>query len=205
MKKVLWLDVDGVLLDYTSGFLKYAESHMTYEALLDYDLTKLFATPDDCYNKMRAFASSEEFARLPAIAQYNHIHGLKNAGYELRIITQLTAPPAARKNRIANLTAIFGSPFSEVVFTEHGQCKLEYLAGRYEAEKLRTFNNELKYILIEDNPHLLLKADHPGIKFPVETIAIMHPYNQSVVEELYSITKYASFGGVYHDLLDRVV
>jgi hypothetical protein len=198
MKKVLWLDVDGVLLDYTSAFLKYAESHLTYETLLDYDLTKLFATPDDCWKKMREFTMSVEFANLPAIAQYGHIHGLKNAGYELRIITQLTAPSVARKNRIANLTYIFGSPFSEVVFTEHGSCKLEYLAGRKDGEP------DAEYILVEDNPRLLDKADEHGHLFPVEVLAISHPYNKDVIEQL-ELKTYSSFVGVYHELLDRVV
>lgn len=211
MKKVCWLDVDGVLLDYTSAFLDFARPHMkeeskdiSYGTLLDYDLTRLFHEPDICYGVMKEFASSQEFANLPVHTDAFYLHALKNAGYDLRIITQLTAPPHARKNRIANLTNVYGGIFSEIVFTEHGQCKLEYLAMRYMNDMhSNVMGSVQEYILVEDNPKLLLKAATASYKF-IETLGIHHPYNQAALSDI-GLPMFASFVGVYHMLVDRVV
>jgi len=211
MKKVLWLDVDGVLLDYTRSFLAFAKDamkddskHITYETLLDYDLTKLFPTQEDCWSKMREFACSYQFANLPVHTDAFYLHALKNAGYDLRIITQLTAPPHARKNRIANLTNVYGGIFSEIVFTNSGECKLNYLWGRWCGEAEEGDYAADRYILVEDNPNLLIKSDDLESYGYVEVIGVEHPYNKDAISEI-SRTKHASFVGVYHNLIDRVV
>lgn len=198
MKKVLWLDVDGVLLDYTRAFLKFAGLGTTYEDLTGYDLTKLFETKEQCWDTMKKFACSYEFANLPVHTDAFYLHALKNAGYDLRIITQLTAPPHARKNRIANLTNVYGGIFSEIVFTDMGQCKLDYLWERWSAE-----TDDVDYILVEDNPHLLTKHCVIDPQW-LETLAVEHPYNKASIAEL-PLAKHPSFVGVYHKLIDRVV
>jgi hypothetical protein len=204
MKKVLWLDVDGVLLDYTRAFLKFAGLGTTYEDLTGYDLTTLFETKEQCWDTMKAFACSKEFADLPVHTPAFYLHALKNAGYDLRIITQLTAPAHARKNRIANLTNVYGGIFSEIVFTNIGECKLDYLWDRWCREGDFGDMGADSYILIEDNPKLLLKADDRENYGYVEVMAIEHPYNNKEIADI-SLNKYASFGGVYHNLIDRVV
>jgi hypothetical protein len=204
MKKVLWLDVDGVLLDYTRAFLKFAGLGTTYEDLTSYDLTTLFDTKEQCWDTMKAFACSQEFADLPVHTPAFYLHALKNAGYDLRIITQLTAPAHARKNRIANLTNVYGGIFSEIVFTEMGQCKMDHLWGSWCGEGDFGDMGAESYILVEDNPKLLLKADDRNLYGYVEVLAVEHPYNKEEIAGT-SLDKYPSFSGVYHNLIDRVV
>lgn len=204
MKQILWLDVDGVLVDYTRPFLKFANLSITYDDLFDYDLRKLFKTEDECLNTMLNFAMSEEFAKLPPIMNPVLLEALHNVGYELRIITKLPAPSAAKVNRIKNLTALFGPIFKEIIFTGNGECKLEYLHKRKQHEPDAT------YILVEDNPELLAKADELFFKNielfeQLEIKAIAHPYNSKTVDMLTIIRAQVSFDDVAEDLLTRKV
>lgn len=206
MKKVLWLDVDGVLLDYTRAFLKFAGLGTTYEDLTGYDLTKLFETKEQCWDTMKKFACSYEFANLPVHTDAFYLHALKNAGYDLRIITQLTAPAHARKNRIANLTNVYGGIFSDIVFTDMGQCKLDYLRKRWQEDHAR-FGIYPHYILVEDNPTLLAKAEDlwHAERSTVEVLGVSHPYNALATSYFTGVSMHSSFVGVYHNLIDRVV
>lgn len=208
MKRVLWLDVDGVLLDYTRAFLKFAGLGTTYEDLTGYDLTTLFETKEQCWDTMKAFACSKEFAELPVHTPAFYLHALKNAGYDLRIITQLTAPAHARKNRIANLTNVYGGIFSEIVFTEHGTCKLDYLRSRwYSTKNGLPLGAMPHYLLVEDNPALLAKAEklYHSERAVMEVLGISHPYNALATSYFTGVPMYPSFTGVYHELLDRIV
>ena len=204
MKTILWLDVDGVLLDYTRPFLRFAGLPQTYETLFDYDLRKLFVTGDECLNTMLRFAQSEEFAALPPIADGVMLEALKNAGYELRIITKLPAPPKAKISRIVNLTEEFGPVFSEVVFTGATDCKFDYLIQRKEHEP------DAEYTIIEDNPEFLRKADgkfmeHPELASKLEVIGIRHPYNADTVPDLMRINAFNNFDNAAYSLLHRKV
>lgn len=184
--KTIWLDVDGVLLDYTRAFLSFTGIDTlgtTYDNYLDYDLTKLFETPDDCYKAMLAFSMSKKFGELRPIANKLDLEMLHNLGFKLNILTQLSAPPQARANRIRNLTLNFGGVFDKVIFTNRGQCKLDYIAA-----KISVTGD----ILVEDNPTLLLKAEDQrerlrrdtGLVHPLTVYAVRHPYNMAVVDKL---------------------
>lgn len=204
MKTILWLDVDGVLLDYTRPFLRFAGLPQTYETLFDYDLRKLFGSEDECTNTMLRFARSEEFASLPPIADYVILEALKNAGYELRIITKLPAPPQAKINRILNLTEEFGPIFSEVVFTGATECKFDYLIKRKEQEP------DESYTIIEDNPEFLRKADNAFIEnmeliSKLEVVGIRHPYNADTMPDLKLIHAYDNIDNAAYSLLHRKV
>lgn len=205
MKRVLWLDVDGVLLDYTRAFLEFSKRSIKYEEMTTYDLTVLFDSKEECFEQMKAFASSYAFANLPVHTDAFYLHALKNAGYDLRIITQLTAPAQARKNRIANLTNVYGGIFSEIVFTQHGQCKLDYLERRWRHDNSVNYDNP--YILVEDNPVLLGKAENQyhAERSLIQVYGITHPYNTLSTSYMTGVRLFPSFVGVYHDLLDRIV
>jgi hypothetical protein len=201
MKKVLWLDVDGVLLDYTRPFLRFASLPMTYETLFDYDLRKLFVTQDECNDTMLRFAMSKEFAALPSIATAHLLVALKNVGYELRVITKLPSPNEAKINRIMNLSRDFGPVFSEIVFTGSSDCKLDYLAQRYQQEV------GAEYILVEDNPELLVKAEDRYFEnlemlHHLQIRAIRHPYNEEVVDNLMLIRHTKTFDEVALELIE---
>lgn len=205
MNKVLWLDVDGVLLDYTRPFLMFAEldkKGVHYDNLFDYDLRKLFDDEDHCLSTMLAFAMSENFSSLPAIADPNLLVALRNVGYELRIITKLPAPNRSKVNRVLNLSAYFGAVFDEIVFTGSTDCKVEYLSQRKLTEPFK------QYTIIEDNPEFLSKVEARGfvtMNNEFETFGIAHPYNKTVADNLMLIPMASSFDEVARVLIDRSV
>ena len=196
--KTLWLDVDGVLLDYTRPFLAFTGIDtlgITYDNLFDYDLTKLFRSPDDCELAMLRFAMSKDFDKLQAIADVHDLATLKNMGYSLRVITQLPAPPEAKKARIRNLTQNFGAIFDAIVFTVPGQCKLELIQQSHQPGE--------RTILVEDNPNLLRKADCQSHN--IEVYAVGHPYNMDAIKDLNNVPVGHDFsriaGWIVHDEL----
>lgn len=168
--KTLWLDVDGVLLDYTRPFLKFAALPMKYDDVFDYALSKLFVTGDECAAMMTKFHTDPVFATLPVIANKHLLLALKDYGYSLKIITKLPDEGDARKHRHTNLVTHFGEMFDQIVFVDK-ECKLEYLQ-----------HQDGHNVLIEDNSWLLDKYENGS--WPIEVLAIKHPYNKSVTDKL---------------------
>lgn len=184
-KGTVYLDVDGVLLDYTTPFLNYLNTHyfnpgVTYETLDTYHLSTLFTEDSDdakyglsaqgkCAAAMLDFHNSDEFGNLPPILHPLFLHSLTNAGLELKIITKLPNSNAMmRLSRLGNLTKFFGGVFSEIIVTSH-EDKLDLIKGRmHSAEKVW---------LVEDNPTLLLNAEARE-DLPFKVLAVEHPYNQ---------------------------
>lgn len=203
MKTSIWLDVDGVLLDYCSPFNKFAgleEQGHTYDTITDYDYTRLFDSAAECFAKMREFAVSPEFADLPAIASVLDIEALKNMGYRVQIITQLDSAPAGKIARIRNLTRAFGNVFDAIHFTQRGECKLEYIRKNQPVPA--------KIIVIEDNPSLLRKIDKltaEQLKANGQTfimgIGVIHPYNEEALKSMEYIIPVADFAHAVEMLL----
>lgn len=202
----IWFDADGVLLDYTDPFLKFIGSDLNYSTLLDYDLTKLFDTPEKCRLAMLRFTETPVFEQLPRICHPLFLASLKNVGYDLKVITKLPASKKAKVRRIENLSWHFGPVFSEVVFTGEGECKLDYLEHRYEH-----FLSDRDMVLIEDNPDLLIKhelkleAPYGRNRYPIEVLAIRHTYNRTVCNRLKHTRVYGSTPVAVEALLERAV
>lgn len=176
--KRVWIDVDGVLLDYTRAYLKYTgleSAGITYEGLLDYDLTKLFESDVDAHTAMTDFHNSPEFARLPCLINKHSLYLLVMEGFSLQLITQLQDEGRAREYRMANLMKHFGLIPDKVHFTERGQCKLDYIERLYPGEEI---------IIVEDNPNLLNKIEDRMMNdlidrgtTNIQAYAVVHPYN----------------------------
>lgn len=181
--RVIWLDVDGVLLDYTSAFLKFSgldkQGH-TYDNIFDYNLSKLFRGGlEECRAVMYRFTQSEDFKSLSCIALLQDVEMLFNMGFKLRIITTLPTDAQYKVTRVKALTAHFGAVFDEMVFTDWTDSKLDYVLNRSVAEGGT-------HIIIEDNPKLLIEVDeflerkHTAYHYPMRNLicyAIRHPYN----------------------------
>lgn len=199
--KELWLDADGVLLDYTRAFLYFTrldQKGVDYDNLLDYDLTKLFDSTEECLNTMLRFAMSTEFSKLPAIADPDLLVALKNVGYSLRVITKLPAPAKSRVNRILNLSKCFGPVFDEIVFTGATQCKVDYLRDRK-----ALYRKEM--IVVEDNPDFLRKADALYGLLGFEVLGVSHPYNSKETPALKRTQMFDSMNDIAEVLLHREV
>lgn len=202
--RVIKIDVDGVLLDYTRAFLKFAPQWVLsdfsthplkeskYEDLTQYDLSNLFSNTEHMLATMKHFHSSYEFAHLAPLARTVELEFLKNAGHKLHVITQLENIPHVRFNRLANLTHEYGSIFDKIQYTVAGQCKLDVIAEELDYEP---------YIIIEDNPKLLEKANATITddltrygKTRITAYGVRHPYNAAVLETLPAIIVVDSFG-----------
>lgn len=204
MSKTIWFDADGVLLDYTAPFLQYIKSDKTYDTLYDYDLTKLFYSREACEQAMLAFAMSAKFGHLDALADKFDLECLRSVGYTLKVITMLPAPISVRAKRVRNLVNLYGNVFSDIVFTTRNQCKLEYL---------KSIQGDEEFILVEDNPKLLMQASRDielaatiGDLYKLrhlEVIGIEHPYNRGALNshDCRYISKYPDVSKLVADLL----
>jgi hypothetical protein len=132
-QRVLFLDCDGVLLDWAGPYLRHIGSQLTINQITDYDfsrqLTDLFSTPQEFYASIDAFEKNLAWGQLPPIVTISHLELLRNAGYELRVLTQAgSGNPVLQTRRIWNLTRAFGAMFASVDFTHRGQSKLEFVS-----------------------------------------------------------------------------
>lgn len=171
MKRILWLDVDGVLLEYTREFFKFARIPKSTIDYSDYNLSRYFETPEKCRKTMEEFACSEQFTHLPIICNRAYLQAILQAGVELRAITKLPVPPKGRANRLINLSWAFGPIFSQVVFTNSHECKWDLLRNTYLFDACPR-----DQIIIEDNPDFFLAVDKAPSK-NVKVYGVRHPYN----------------------------
>lgn len=199
MKKILWLDVDGVLLDYTRAFIKFADIQVDYHEMQEYDLVRYFDSKQACENVMNEFLLSDQFSYLRPLAETPLLFALKNVGYEIRAITRIPALSTARYKRVVNLSTYFGSMFDEIVFTNAGQCKYEYLLDRLHEEK-----KLCHYIVIEDDP-VFLKTANDRNHIGITAYGVLHPYNTSACLPLLHVAGYSSFNDIARMLIEKEV
>lgn len=208
-KQVLWLDVDGVLLDYTRAFIEFNGLDVAYDDVLQYDLSELFGgDKGKTYAAMKVFHNSGHFAYLNPLVDRTKLVELKLAGYDIRVITQLTLYGIGyedykpRISRLTNLAHFYGDVFNEVVFTRSGQCKIDYIQAR------RRNDPRTEHILLEDNPTLLEKANNFAFDIRddrgyIYVIGIRRPYNASALVELDNLVQYDETEEALNALLVR--
>ena len=180
-KPSLWFDCDGVLLDWTNGFLQHAKLDLTYEEIKDIDFRKLYEHPDHFEYAMSAFHNSQAFWALSPLIHPEVIRWLKKTtGCKMNVITQIEDEQIPRLARICNLEDVFGlETFDEVHFTVRGQCKLEYISKLLPTEQ---------FIIIEDHPATLGRISERIKRDLIErghtnvaAFGIMHPYNREAM------------------------
>lgn len=155
MKTVLWLDVDGVLLDYTTPFLKMNGIDANPHYLKTYDFKEIIGiSSKDLEERMLRFSLSDEFKNLPALADRILLQQYFQAGVIIKAITKLPVPAQGKQNRLYNLVKRYGPIFNEIVFTDHGQCKVKYIKERYAQE-----SNDVNYHIVEDSPEFIDAVD----------------------------------------------
>jgi hypothetical protein len=189
----VWLDIDGVVLDYTTPFLEHNGLAMTVNDIHHYDLTKLFGSRQECLDLMEEFAGTEEFANLPLIDNKipELVSNLKAAGCSVYAITQVDYPVGVQP-RIDNLSRVFKDDLTDVVITKQGEDKLKLINNL-----VSTSTN----YLIEDNPSLLIRA----YRFPdIITYGVARPYNIKESKEFKKLKKYADTVDCLKDILKEV-
>lgn len=190
--KTLWLDVDGVLLDYTKEFLKFAG--LPPQEVKDYNLSLLFDEPEDCWAKMAEFTESTHFATLPCLESpviiESRLKQLSNLGWDIRILTQVGGSEASRKRRVAQLTSLYGTVFEGIHFTNRGIEKVDWLTRNAPYGK---------NILIEDNPAVFKKPRPESL----EVWAVLQTYN--VMESNFSNVVGSSLSSLLDSLIEEEV
>lgn len=180
-KGTVWLDCDGVLLDYSTAFMDFTMKNyklgVPATELTEYNLDKYFSSHKQMFDIMREFGESAEFSQLSPLVFSTVLDSVVNAGFELKVITYM--PPTnsveMKLSRLKNLSDKYGSVFDDVVFLslDEKQSKIKYILD----------NSSAPAALVEDHPGIILEAVNT-IKDGVnhfQIFAVQHGYNATML------------------------
>lgn len=193
-KPVIFFDVDGVLLEWFDPFLKYLYENNIAESPFGGKLktsefngygiehSRQFAhMGKTIYSHMKAFIDSEAWDDLKPIAVITHLETLKNAGYELRVLSQVSSNKD-RIRRVQNLTRHFGGVFEDMHFTCWRTKKENFIRNF-------AIKNSCHVFLLDDKPDTVKAVGEVGRQWrTVHSIGICnnetHPY---LIDEYWSM------------------
>ncbi len=178
MKKTIFFDVDGVLLDWTGPFLKYVNAPISKDQVTNYDMTTtgLWLDREAFMFDLRAFELTAEWADLPALCQMTSLEALVNDGYELHALTMCGHTPEIKARRVFNLSRKFGPVFSGVHFVTHSESKVHWIENFFDSRSMHGLLPQYASILVEDKGSILRDCHHSGAVYGV---GIRQPYNRA--------------------------
>ena len=131
-KKIVFLDVDNVLLDWSYGFWKWVTKHgytsKPFEVVSDiqnYNSAIYFEWDDEqMMHHITEFNSSSDFAKLgPMSGAIRAVKELYEAGMAIRIVTAPGTGSHIQASRRENLLSVFGDVFDEIDFVDLSHTK----------------------------------------------------------------------------------
>lgn len=158
MRKVIFFDVDGVLLDMMGPFCEQFMAPMKVTDLETYGCHIYPPYNGDIQqmaNDFKTFIESPAYGDLSPLCIMTSLEALVAMGYELQVITQSSGSTNARANRVWNLVKKFGPVFSGVHFTVFKQSKLEYIN---EWSHTNLTGADKVYALVEDKPETVTET-----------------------------------------------
>ena len=172
MRKIIFFDVDGVLLDWSTGFLKLAREtgRLTKDncALYDdgvlqggngcWELTPLFVNEGSFWKTFHEFNESPAFDDLPLLVLPMHLEVLKNIGYELRVLSSVRGG-LLKSRRAMSLTRKFGAMFDGIHYSSK---KAEWLTQFIRDANARSCT-ECAVELVDDKPSTIEDCWRVGI------------------------------------------
>lgn len=189
MKRKVFLDADGVLLDYTQGLWAWAKR----KKLLTQSGRQLLTTsgkvnPPDWqidghfvggFAAMADFYRTNEYAYLKPLVRPHFLQAIKSAGADIIVVTAAPSDPTLARARILNLTLHYGDVFDEVIFTK--DCKVQVI-DQYRGTP---------FAFVEDKPSTLRAAyegapvswTHPVREVKLPVLGITWNYNRHLIEE----------------------
>jgi len=133
-KQPVILDCDGVLLDWESGFRKWAEAtyqHLAFRSPFpdSWNLSGwIGCSSDEALDLIRRFNHSPEFAYLnPMPDAARLLYELDRAGHPIYVLTSCSAMPTIEQRRRENLARLFSVEFQNVICLDLGVSKLPML------------------------------------------------------------------------------
>ena len=195
MRKVVFFDVDGVLLEWFKPFIEYANEcgvPLSFDDITGYNLELLpcWDNPMHCFKMIGDFAKTDEWLNLPVLGHPTALHALKNMGYELRVLSQVSNLEG-QKRRIAALSNIYGPVFSGIHFTTHKTKKSDWLVNFMEDA-----GDDPEVYMLDDKPETLLELalirrdrefnDHGSRLHPIAINNLIdHPYLTEHIKALH--------------------
>jgi hypothetical protein len=157
-RKVIFFDVDGVLLDMMGPFARDYMNGMDPNKFEQYGIHVYPPFNGDVLKMAEAFKTMIEtpvYGNLEPLCVMTSLEALKAMGFELQVITQSSGTTNARTNRVWNLVKKFGPVFSGVHFTVYKQSKLEYI-NKWAGDNLSGADHVVA--LVEDKPETVLEV-----------------------------------------------
>jgi hypothetical protein len=184
-KPAIFIDCDGVLLDWITPFLTwkrneifygdgYREGPVTYTPLpvsTSFDISKSLDWWEDSAHFVRdviRFENTPGFGQLRALALIAKLEALRNSGFRLFVLTAGGGTIENRLKRVANLTYLFGNVFENIFFLGHKDSKADFIRSHQAA------CDDPSGLLIDDKLETLNEAADKGIP----TIGIIHTWNR---------------------------
>lgn len=128
MDKIILTDVDGVLLDWNTGFDKFMNFYQIQQIMDQsnrYSLGKRYGQPRHFVDKMVVeFNQSERNEVLEPLADaVEYVSKLSEEGYRFIAITNVGSDPLSKQRRAKNLMDVFGDVFKGVICLGVGESK----------------------------------------------------------------------------------
>lgn len=168
MNKLILTDIDGVMLDWETGFHDWMESKgFNRNAIDSYDMHVVYGEKKEFIKALvREYNNSAWMCCLkPLRDAVDGVQMLVDAGYRFGAITSLSLDPYAGKLREENLKSLFGDVFDFVTCLDTGADKDEALLPYKDSGMW----------WIEDKPENARLGADLGLK----TILMRHPHNAS--------------------------
>lgn len=184
-RNVLFLDCDGVLLDWIRPFFQFcgipveeADTQQTYSLVSSGHFPDLPTFLD----KMQEFEQSNAWGSLPPLGTMLSLTDLKNSGLELQVVTALDVDASTAARRVRNLSYHYGPVFSGIHVVGGTMDKNVFIKQWCGRQNPRDNVNVIG--LVEDKGTTLLKtaelhryAWDRGAEAPV-SYGIKQPYNR---------------------------
>ena len=203
MRRLILTDVDGVLLDWLTGFDRFM-SAVGYPAIADEHMYALARRHNidqlEVYRLAKEFNTSEAIAELqPLNGAVEYVRQLREQGFGFIAVTSLSDHPDAYNYRMRNLRHLFDDAIEELVCLDTGAPKTDILK-RWEGSGLFWLEDHVKNAL--DGADLGLKsvlvsASHNGDLGPtVEEMLHARVGKDEPWKEIYKLI------GEHYELLD---
>ena len=127
--KTILTDVDGVLLDYSRGFIDFLNIRHP-EVNLELDVWNFGLEREEVFEYLGEFNDHDDFAALPAYGDsIQFVHKLQDLGYRFIAISTCGTENCTKQNRAQNLVREFGGDvFDEIICLPLGGSKLKALS-----------------------------------------------------------------------------